>query len=366
MSKITRKQLIGGLLAFILILVLYFSFPVMVYLAIAVSLTIALSPLMEFLDRVKIRQKSLPDWLKALIGLLSVFLFFYLLFLIFVPPLLAELYAISDISMAEIYQNLETPIKTIENWADEIGIKPVGYESNREYILSKFSEYFNITNLTGTLTGLVSAMGNLVIALFSIAFITFFLLKDRHIPSSIVLAFTPDSSSDKMSRALAQIKYSLRRYFIGIIVQISLITLIVSFGMSVFNIKNAFIIGFFAGLINIIPYIGPVIGATIGTLIAFGTTPGLLAAEVWQFHLLKVLSVFAVVQLLDNFIFQPLIFSKSVNAHPLEIFFVILVAGNLFGIVGMIVAVPAYSVFRVIGREFLSEYKWIRSITKER
>ncbi|MFN3951047.1 MAG: AI-2E family transporter [Thermaurantimonas sp.] len=365
-SDISRKQLIGAILVVLFALILYYSLTVVIYFAVSVALTIALSPLMEALDRVKFRQLDAPDWLKALIGLASVYVFFYLIFLLIVPPVIQELNAISELSMSEIYKNLEKPIENIERWADNLGIKPVGYESNRAYLMAKITEYMNVSNITGTVTSLVSTMGNLIVALFSISFITFFLLKERQIAPSIVLAFTPDRSTERMSRVLGQIKQSLRRYIVGIILQISLIVIIVSFGLNFFNIKNAFIIGLFAGLINVIPYVGPVIGASIGTIIAFSTTPGLLAPDMWQIHLLKVLSVFLVVQLMDNFIFQPLIFSKSVNAHPLEIFFVILIAGNIFGIIGMIVAVPSYSVFRVVGREFLSEYKWIRSITQSR
>ncbi|GCD78191.1 AI-2E family transporter [Thermaurantimonas aggregans] len=365
-AGISRKQVVGAILLLAFTLVLYFSLRVIIYFAVSVAFTIALSPIMELLDRVEIRKFKLPDWLKAIIGLVSIYAFFYIIFLLIVPPLMRELSAISELSMSEIYKNLEQPIQNIEKWADNLGIKPVGYASNREYVMAKMSEYLNISNVTGTITGLVSVLGNLLVALFSISFITFFLLKERRIAVSIVLAFTPDSTTERMARVLSQIKYSLQRYIVGIILQISLITIIVSFGLNFFNINNAFVIGFFAGIINVIPYIGPLIGTAVGTLVAFGTTPGLMAPEVWQMHLIKVLSVFVVVQLMDNFIFQPLIFSRSVNAHPLEIFFVILIAGNLFGIVGMIVAVPSYSVFRVIGREFLSEYKWIRSITQER
>lgn len=365
-TDISRKQIIGGVLILTFLLILYFSMTVVIYFAVSVALTIALSPVMEVLDKVKFREYYFPDWLKALLGLGSIYVFFYIVLLLIVPPVLRELNAISELSMSEIYKNLEKPIENIEKWADDLGIKPVGYESNRAYLMAKVTEYMNVSNITGTITGLVSAMGNLIIALFSISFITFFLLKERQIAPSIVLAFTPDRTTERMWRVLHQIRYSLRRYILGIILQITLISLIVSFGLNFFNIKNAFIIGLFAGLINIIPYLGPLIGAITGLVIAFSTTPGLMAPDVWQIHLLQVLSVFLVVQLMDNFIFQPLIFSKSVNAHPLEIFFVILIAGNIFGITGMIVAVPSYSVFRVIGREFLSEYKWIRSITQNR
>lgn len=78
----------------------------------------------------------------------------------------------------------------------------------------------------------------------------------------------------------------------------------------------------------------------------------------------KVLIIFVVVQLIDNFVFQPLIYSSSVKAHPLEIFLVILAAGSLFGIGGMVLAIPTYTVFRVIAKEFFDQFKVVRSITR--
>jgi len=73
---------------------------------------------------------------------------------------------------------------------------------------------------------------------------------------------------------------------------------------------------------------------------------------------------FVVAQLVDNFVSQPIIFSKSVKSHPLEIFLIIIIAGILFGIAGMIVAVPAYTAIKVILKEFLSEYKIVNKLTK--
>ena len=80
--------------------------------------------------------------------------------------------------------------------------------------------------------------------------------------------------------------------------------------------------------------------------------------------LLKVAAVYGIVQMLDNFAFQPLIFPNSVFAHPLEIFLVISISGTLFGVVGMFLAIPMYTFVRIIAKEFLSEFKLVQSLTK--
>ena len=73
---------------------------------------------------------------------------------------------------------------------------------------------------------------------------------------------------------------------------------------------------------------------------------------------------FLIGQIIDNFLSQPLIFSTSVKSHPLEIFLVIVIAGLLFGVVGMIAAVPSYTVIKVIAKEFLAENKIVKQLTK--
>ena len=80
--------------------------------------------------------------------------------------------------------------------------------------------------------------------------------------------------------------------------------------------------------------------------------------------LFYLLVAYFVAQLIDNFIYQPLIFSKSVRSHPLEIFLVIIIGGILFGVLGMIIAVPAYTTLRVILKEFFGDVKWVKALTK--
>ena len=159
-------------------------------------------------------------------------------------------------------------------------------------------------------------------------------------------------------------KTLLQKYFLGLLAQITIITTLVSLGLYVIGVKNALVIGLFAGLINVVPYVGPLIGAFFGIVIALSSH---LEMEFYA-ELLplagKIAGVFLAVQLLDNFIFQPLIFSKSVEVHPLEIFLVILIAGTLAGVGGMIIAIPFYSILRICANQFLSEFKVIRTMTR--
>lgn len=115
---------------------------------------------------------------------------------------------------------------------------------------------------------------------------------------------------------------------------------------------------------NVIPYLGPLIGATIGIIIGIISSLSLGAYTSILPLSLTIAAVFSVSNLIDNMVLQPLIYSTSVKAHPIEIFLVIIIAGSLFGITGMILAVPAYTVLRVIAREFFSEFRLVKKLTE--
>jgi predicted PurR-regulated permease PerM len=124
------------------------------------------------------------------------------------------------------------------------------------------------------------------------------------------------------------------------------------------------LIGLIAALFNVIPYLGPIIGGTIGVALGIATHLDLEFYSQLLPLIFKMTGVFVTVQLIDNFVFQPLIFSNSVNAHPLEIFIVLLMAGSLAGIAGMILAIPMYTVIRVFAKEFFNKFKVVKKLTK--
>jgi predicted PurR-regulated permease PerM len=130
------------------------------------------------------------------------------------------------------------------------------------------------------------------------------------------------------------------------------------------GVKNALLIGFFAGIMNVIPYVGPIIAAAVGMVITLSSNMELSFYDEMIPLLTKVGIVFIATRLIDDIILQPNIFSKSVKAHPLEIFIIVLVGAKVGGILGMVLAIPFYTAFRVIGKVFLSEFKVIQSLTR--
>jgi predicted PurR-regulated permease PerM len=170
---------------------------------------------------------------------------------------------------------------------------------------------------------------------------------------------------NNVNRALYSIKRLLTRYFIGIVIQSTCIMTLVTIGMTIVGIelKQALVMGLILGIVNVIPYVGPWLGLFIAIIMG-------VASHVNQdFNTVVIPLVFymilveAIVHLIDNVLFQPVIFSSSVKAHPLEIFIVVLAAGFAAGVPGMVLGIPAYTVLRVFAREFFNNFKAIRKLT---
>ncbi|MGH1338469.1 MAG: AI-2E family transporter [Aureispira sp.] len=211
---------------------------------------------------------------------------------------------------------------------------------------------------------LVGLLGNFLILMTSVTFIAFFFLKDEKLFGRAIKALVPKRRLNEMDTALAAIKRLLTRYFSGILVQITLITIYVTVLLSFFGIPNSFLIAFFAAVVNVIPYLGPLLGAFFAMLVIISSNVDANFYVVTWPLLIKAFGVFASMQIVDGFILQPYIFSNSVSAHPLEIFIVVVVGAKLGGITGMIVAIPAYTIIRVIAAVFLREFRLVQKLTQ--
>ena len=134
--------------------------------------------------------------------------------------------------------------------------------------------------------------------------------------------------------------------------------------LSIFGVHNALVIAFLCALLNLVPYLGPIAG---GILMILLTMTSFLGQDFSSVILPKTIYItigFMVGQLIDNFFTQPLIFSKSVRSHPLEIFLVIIIFGLIGGPIGMIIAIPTYTALKVILKEFLANNKIVVALTK--
>jgi len=214
------------------------------------------------------------------------------------------------------------------------------------------------------LNSIGSILGSITIGILSVLFITFFLLKDGEYFEKIFILLFPSQLKKRIENSLINVKSLLSRYFLGLLLQISILFTLYTSILLIFGVKDAVVIAFLCAILNLIPYIGPLIGIV---LMSFLTMTSYLGEDFSNIVIPKTIYViigYIVAQLVDNFISQPYIFSNSVKSHPLEIFLVILTGGILFGITGLILAIPLYTVIKVFLKVFFSDNKLIKKLTK--
>ncbi|NNC85290.1 MAG: AI-2E family transporter [Bacteroidia bacterium] len=358
------KTLIGVGLFILFLFLIWEVRQILAYVLISAVLSIIGRPIVELLRKIKIKKFQLPKSICAVITLAFMIFVITMFVRIFVPQIIEEAQNLSRVDMDQINTSLQEPIANVTSVIQKYQLSEDPDLDANELIQDRVRSIFSVTKVTDILNNIVGTVSNAFVALFSIIFLTFFFLKDSFLLYDFVIAATPEQYREQVISVMEKAKKVLTRYFVGILFQVTLITTLITIGLSILEVKNALLIGFFAGIINIIPYIGPLIGAAFGLII---TTSSNIQLD-YSTELLPLLGyvaiVFLAVQLLDNLVFQPFIFSNSARIHPVEVFLVIMIAGSLAGIVAMIVAIPTYAFLRIIASEFLSEFTVIRNFTK--
>ena len=339
-----------------ILLLLFFLYEiqsVIVYLVIAGILSLIGRPILKLLTE----KLKIPRILGVVVVMVIFFLALVGIISMFIPLIKEQGHNISLLNTEELRRRIFNLFHEIDVFFSERNIHLFKGLKNVDFTQ-------NLASIPSLLNSLMSVVGSFSIGLFSVLFITFFFLKDSDIPPRIFHALTPDDKEAKISKSLKKINELLSRYFIGLIIQISILFTIYSFTLLLFDIRSAVVIAFLCALLNLIPYLGPLIG---GVLMLLLTMTSSLEYD-FQTHILPVtiyvLIGYIIAQLIDNFFSQPFIFSKSVKSHPLEIFLVIIIGGLLFGITGMVFAVPSYTVIKVILKEFLPENQIVKILTQ--
>jgi predicted PurR-regulated permease PerM len=340
---------------------------IVAYILISAVLSLIGSPVVHFFKKIKIKKHHLPDGLCAGITLIMIWTFFGMFFRFFVPIITFEAQKLSTIDTHQLLQALSIPINKMNDFINHVMIQNGNQFSLFDELGDKISSVINIGLFTNIFGSIASALGNIFIALFSISFITFFFLKDENLFGEGILLLVPTKHEEATKRVLNSTKYLLMRYFVGIGAQITGIIILITIGLlfAGLNIKTCLVIALFSGIISVIPYIGPLIGVIFGITIGIASKIQELAAPELGSLFIYIALVYLIVHLIDNILFQPLIFSSSVKAHPLEIFLLILIAGHLAGIMGMLVAIPGYTVIRVFAKQFFNNFKVVKKLTEK-
>ncbi len=361
LQQITKG--LGALLvtSFVLFLVWYFS-EVVIYILVSAVLAVMFRPLVAALLKIKILHHETPRWIVAMLTLFVIWGLFALIFMLIGPLIFAKISQLESLDMSNLFHAIEGPIMEFQHYIQNSFSLPSTDFSLKESFITSIDGVIDTEAINNIFASIFNIAISAVISIFSISFITFFFLKDDGLFYNMVTGAFPDKYKESVTRALDSISFLLARYFIGIMCESFIIATIISIALMLFGVSasNALFTGIVMGVINVIPYAGPVIGSVFSIfLIMIDPINGMTSVQ----SAAVLASIILATKCVDDFILQPVIYSKRVKAHPLEIFIVILLAGYVAGIIGMLLAIPSYTVIRVFAKEFFSQFTLVQKLT---
>ncbi len=365
MNKLAKYIIISAVTAVILFIAWYFS-NILSCILISAVLALIGKPAVKFLTSLQIGRFKIPSSVAAMVTLVLLGSVLTGLILFIIPLVGRIISEMSMLNLDEISRKLASPLYMYNVKLHELFPTMDKDITIETMLMGQIRNLMNFDLFTGAFSSVTSFLVKTVVDAFTIVFVTFFFLKDNNTFTEMVLIFVPERYEQPTRRAIESINNLLVRYFTGISVEMIFITILNTIGLVFIgrvSFQVAVVLAFLSGVLNVIPYIGPLVAGI------FGTTMGLIslysagAEPVFLSTIITLAAIFTVTHLIDVFIFQPYIYSNSVKAHPLEIFLVILIAGNVAGIIGMLIAIPAYTVIRVFAREFFYKLRVVQKLT---
>lgn len=336
----------------------YFS-NIIVYLISAFVISMIGKPMVKFLET-RLRIPNTWSCLITLVVFAGVFTGFVWLV---IPLISAQINVFNQIDFSKLGQDLSIALSRVQDYLWAYGLMPPA-QSLESSMTEGIRQLMDSIHFDVVFSNVLSLLSSLFIGIFSIVFVAFFFLKDQSLFYEMLLMFVPESYEKQAENIIENSQKMLTRYFVGLVTEVVSMMILLSLSMWILGVKNAILLGFLGGLLNVIPYLGPVIGAVLASILAYtaALSGGFSPDSIWI--VVKVIATFSACNLFDNFVIQPLVYSKSVKAHPLEIFIVIMMAGTIAGVTGMILAIPVYTLARIIAKEFFMHSKFVNKLTK--
>ena len=367
-DKLAKYILAAAGIAIVGTLCWYFS-SILIYILLAVVVSLIAQPVMSGLRKIRIKGHSAPNWLLAMLTLVTLIILFFSVITLIFPIVSCIIKGISIDSIESVARHIAGPLADMNIHIREAFPK-LGNDFRIEVAaIQELKKFFDPNLFSSVIGSAATFLTNFGIGIFSVVFISFFFIKDDGQFTAIVRALVPDKHEEEAAQAISDISHLLSRYFIGVMIEILGVTLINFLGLLLIarlGFNAAIGIAFLTGILNVMPYVGPLMGGVMGTILGLvikysSAVPMGLDVSFLAFTLILI-SIFCFAQLIDNILYQPVIYSTSIKAKPLEIFIVLLVAGHLAGPLGMIVAIPSYTVVRVVAYRFFRQYKAIRRL----
>ncbi len=364
MNTTLRNILILIGIAVLVYLFWYFR-SIFAYILIAGVISLIGRPVVELLSSFRIWKIRFPRALSSLLTLLLIYGLMSLFFVVFIPLITRQVDSLSGVDASAVVQGLRDQLDKMDLALRKVYKAMPADQTLYDIIVTTVGNILNPASLSDFAGNIVTVISKFVVAIVAITFLSFFFLKDEGLFKETLMVMVPDQYETRIRNVLHSIKQLLIRYFIGIILQSTIVLINITIGMTIvgFPFQQALVMGLLVGIFNVIPYLGPWLGGSVAVLMGVATAVTIGGYPAIFLLVLYMVIVIAITQAIDNNLIQPMIYSRSVNAHPIEIFLVIMAVGSFAGIGGMIVAVPAYTALRVFAREFFNNFGPVRKLT---
>ncbi len=352
-----RASLNLALVASTLFAIFWLFSDIIVYVLVSLVISSILRPVTDYIDNLEFFRVKVPRWLAVFVSFLILAAIPLLFTLMFVPLIIEQVNVLQGIQFNKIIASLQKPMNQI----DAFIIQNISSKHESGFLIDEVNDailsFIESIQIAALLNSLLQFTGTIFIYLLAVSFITFFLLYEKGIIRRSLLAVIPNAYFEVGITTIYKIEKLLSNYLIGLLLQIMIMFTIIALGLTLSGVKYALTIAVFAAIVNLIPYLGPIMGLLFGLIVIVSTR--MMDADLHNYFILglRIVPVFAVAQLIDNILLQPIIFSKSVKAHPLEIFIVIFAGAAVVGVLGMIAAIPTYTILRVSYIELSKGYR---------
>lgn len=357
----SKKYIVPVLVIALIALSSWLFLKVLIYLVISLVLFLIGYPLTSLIEKVKIKGKKINDGIASLLTLLVIFGLLASFFGLILPPLIQQIEFLAELNFYDVIDSVLQQFPSLQTLLSKYGDR----NTVNTAINEQLSNFFNFSTISSAVNNILDYLTAFLGGAFCVLFITFYLLKDQTTVSRTFLLITPQKYETEMKDILRTSKKMLSKYFTGLTIDVLIVGLLVGITMWLLGVKNALIIGCIAGLFNVIPYIGPIITLILALFLGVSGCIETGHYELIGVVMTKIIVALLSINIIDAVFFQPYIFSNTVKAHPLEIFLVILMAGTLAGIGGMVVAIPVYTLIRIVAKEFLTQFKFFRKLTEK-
>jgi len=298
-------------------------------LLLSILMTFLLSPLIEMLETRGVRR---------IYGILMIYLGILVivggLLYAFLPPLFNQVMGLKEaIESPDFSQKLNTIESEFQRKVSFIDFGNISERVN-QVTVQLASKWFTI----------LTSVGSVLMLIIIVPFVSFFLLKDGETIISRLIEFVPNRYFEMTLNVVHKIGIQLGKYIRAWFTEAAIVGLLSTIGLLIMGVRDAVIIGVAAGVANLIPYLGPFVGAIPAIVVSFVQTGNLDMV-------LPIVCLFAGIRIVDDIIVVPTVYSRGAEMHPLTVVLLVLIAAELGGIVAMVLAMPLYTVFKVIAKE---------------